>query len=128
MLSRVLALAIITLAVPACAFGPDDRTDPGATDSEQFPLPDCDSDDPCKVAYLSDAGVCEFEDVPGCVDCVGADGKGGTMRDGACCTGCWAGSWCSEEPNQYACGASGGLCSPCNGAQMCIAGACSWGP
>lgn len=91
----------------------------------------CPAVSPCDVSYASDVdgGACITETVPTCAICVVADGTVGTSRDdGACCTGCWAGNTCRPVPDEYACGKGGGLCTPCNGTQMCIDGACSWPP
>lgn len=53
------------------------------------------------------------------------DAGRGSCRDGVCCTGCWAGPTC-REPGDLACGAAGSLCEPCDGAEMCIEGACGF--
>jgi len=87
----------------------------------------CGEDNPCIVSYMGADGVCTVDFVPACSECVDVNGKAGTSRGGECCTGCWAGSWCSTNPNANACGASGGLCSPCDGAEMCVDGACVLG-
>lgn len=56
------------------------------------------------------------------------NGAPGTCQAGECCAGCWAGPTCRPEPSTLACGAAGSLCEPCDGAEMCINGACTLNP
>jgi hypothetical protein len=122
-----IAVVIALLSLVACGARADSNDFEPPTAEAAFPLPDCVSESPCSVAYRDENGNCAFDAIPGCTQCIMSDGAPGTARDGVCCGGCWAGSWCSEEPNEYACGAGGRLCAPCDGAEMCVAGACILG-
>lgn len=122
-------LALPLFAVAACGAREEPSSVPfetSPTSEAEFPLPDCVSENPCIIAHRPAGGLCIQEQIPGCTPCTTTDGKPGSARGEVCCGGCWAGSWCSEEPNANACGAGGGLCEPCNGSQMCVDGKCGW--
>lgn len=129
MVRYTLALLLSMSTMCACGSREDVAAVPfeGPTGEAAFPLPDCVSESPCAVAFRDENGLCALEWVPGCSECVTPAGTPGSARDGgACCGGCWAGSWCSEDPNANACGAEGRLCDPCHGSEMCIQGVCGY--
>jgi hypothetical protein len=91
--------------------------------------PDCDDHDECTDdLFDSSLGACVITTIPACSLCVDDSGRTGTSRGGGlCCTGCWAGPDCQQEPNELACGARGGLCAPCVvAAHVCADGVCRY--
>jgi hypothetical protein len=111
-------------------------TTPGAACGDDQPG-FCDSDGACREECPREACFdAVVQEGLGCVYAKRLDGwtcnlvdgvPQGVCREGVCCTGCWAGSWCSPTPNEYACGRNGNLCTPCNGAELCVDGACVLG-
>lgn len=119
-------LPVVAVLSVACVASEEGEAEP-ATAEAQSGAGDCDPASACEVAYLDELGVCVRVVVPGCNECEMADGSPGTTRDGGeCCAGCWAGPTC-RVPGDLACGAGGGLCEPCDGAEMCVDGKCQIG-
>lgn len=119
-------LPILAGLVIACGARDEGDAHP-ATAEAQFGAGDCEPISACEVTYLDELGACVHVPIPGCEECAMPDGESGTTRDGStCCAGCWAGQTCRVS-GDLACGASGSLCEPCDGAEMCVDGRCQLG-